>query len=31
MTYSDGYVYKGNWKNGIQEGKGEEKFPNGTT
>ena len=30
MTYSDGYIYKGNWKNGIQEGEGEEIFPNGS-
>ena len=26
MTYSDGYVYKGKWKNGIQEGEEKKYF-----
>lgn len=31
MRWTDGSVYKGEWVNGVQHGKGEMRFSDGTT
>lgn len=31
MRWTDGSVYKGEWLNGVQNGKGEMRFVDGTT